>query len=198
MKKCPECGASMDDDIRFCTECGASLSDAAVDAPSEVTEEAEEKVEEPVAETVAEPVAENVEEKTAPAPLPVVPVSDNSGYAGNGGYSGVGTNRNIALCIILSIITCGIYGLYWLYCLNKEISELAGEKDYTDGALVIVLTIITCGIYAFYWNYKMGERVDRIKGNSGNTAILFLVLSIVDLDIINYALMQDTINKRVS
>ena len=190
MKKCPECGASMDDDIRFCTECGASLADAAVDAPSEVTEEAEEKVE--------EPVAENVEEKTAPAPLPVVPVSDNSGYAGNGGYSGVGTNRNIALCIILSIITCGIYGLYWLYCLNKEISELAGEKDYTDGALVIVLTIITCGIYAFYWNYKMGERVDRIKGNSGNTAILFLVLSIVDLDIINYALMQDTINKRVS
>ena len=22
--------------------------------------------------------------------------------------------RNIAVCIILSIVTCGIYGLYWL------------------------------------------------------------------------------------
>lgn len=29
-------------------------------------------------------------------------------------------SRSIPLCIILSIITCGIYGLYWLVCLANE------------------------------------------------------------------------------
>ena len=28
--------------------------------------------------------------------------------------------RNIAVCIILSIVTCGIYGIYWLICLNDD------------------------------------------------------------------------------
>ena len=29
--------------------------------------------------------------------------------------------RNIALCIVLSIVTCGIYGLYWLLCLAEDV-----------------------------------------------------------------------------
>ena len=29
-------------------------------------------------------------------------------------------NRNIALCIIFSIITFGIYGIYWFICLTNE------------------------------------------------------------------------------
>ena len=37
--------------------------------------------------------------------------------------------RNIALCIILSIITFGIYGIYWMIKINDEVNTLAGETS---------------------------------------------------------------------
>ncbi len=112
-----------------------------------------------------------------------------------------GNNRNIALCIILSIITCGIYAIYWMYVLNEEINSLSGETNATNGGLVIVFTLITCGIYGWYWLYKMGERCDVIKQNMGqpasSSAVLYLILGIFGLGIIAYAIMQDNINKAV-
>ncbi|MCR5487477.1 MAG: DUF4234 domain-containing protein [Lachnospiraceae bacterium] len=107
-------------------------------------------------------------------------------------------NRNIALCIIFSIITCGIYTFYWIYCLNEEANSVAGETDYMNGALVIILGVVTGGIFWWYWLYKMGEKCDVIKQNQGmntsNSAVLFLILGIVGLAIVSFALIQDTLN----
>ena len=72
--------------------------------------------------------------------------------------------RSIAVAIILTIVTCGIYGLYWMVQLNNDINTLAEEDNAASGGKVILLSIITCGIYSIYWNFKMGERVERIKG----------------------------------
>lgn len=105
--------------------------------------------------------------------------------------------RNIALAIILTIVTCGIYGLYWMVQLNNDINTLAEEDNATSGGKVILLSIITCGIYSIYWNFKMGERVDRIKGSDGNSHILYLILCIIGLGIVNFAIMQDIINKNI-
>lgn len=105
--------------------------------------------------------------------------------------------RSVGLCVVLSIITCGIYGLYWYYCLNEEINEVT-EQPGTSGGMVILLTIITCNIYGIYWNYKMGEKLDAARANqgvpSGSLAILYLVLSIFGLSIVSWALMQNEIN----
>lgn len=117
-------------------------------------------------------------------------------------YNGQGPNsfgiqpHSIATCIILTFVTCGIYGICWMIRLNDEINLLAGEPDATSGGMVFVLSLVTCGIYAFYWAFKMGEKVDRIKGNPcGSTNILFLVLCFVGVGtIVNYCIMQDTIN----
>ena len=105
--------------------------------------------------------------------------------------------RSIAIAIILTIVTCGIYGLYWMVQLNNDINTLAEEDNATSGGKVILLSIITCGIYSIYWNFKMGERVDRIKGSDGSSHILYLILCIIGLGIVNFALMQDTINKNL-
>lgn len=32
--------------------------------------------------------------------------------------------RSVPLCIVLSIITCGLYGLYWFVCLTNEVNEV--------------------------------------------------------------------------
>ena len=110
--------------------------------------------------------------------------------------------RNIAVCIILSIVTCGIYGLYWMYCLVEESNEMTGNPDGTGGVAVILLSIITCNIYLIYWMYTVGKRLEDLNVQegkaSGNYGILFLVLEFFGLAVVNYALIQNEINKRVA
>ena len=38
--------------------------------------------------------------------------------------------RNIVTCIILSIITCGIYGIYWEICLVNDLNGIPSEYYY--------------------------------------------------------------------
>lgn len=109
--------------------------------------------------------------------------------------------KNLALCIILSLVTCGIYGYYWLYCLTEDVNTLSGQQG-TSGGMVILLSIVTCGIYLWFWLYKQGTAIDQIKTSRGipssNSAILYLVLAIVGLSIVSYALMQNEINNLVA
>ncbi len=110
--------------------------------------------------------------------------------------------RSIVTCVLLSIITCGIYGIYWMIQLNDELNNLAEKPNATSGGMVFLFTLITCGIYGLYWYYKMGENVDAINARRGmpssNTGILYLVVGIFGLGIVNECLMQDTINKNVA
>lgn len=107
--------------------------------------------------------------------------------------------RDIAVCIVLSIVTCGIYGLYWLFCLNEDTNRAANNPDGTSGGMVILLSIVTCGIYGIYWCYKKGQDLDTAFTSRGQTApnksVLLLVLAIFGLAIISYALIQDDLNK---
>ena len=40
--------------------------------------------------------------------------------------------RSVGMCVVLSIITCGIYGIYWYYCLNEDINEVTGRPGTSD------------------------------------------------------------------
>ena len=68
--------------------------------------------------------------------------------------------RNIALCIVFSIITFGIYALYWFVCLTNDANQESGQTDATSGGVALLLTIVTCNIYGWFWAYKMGEKID--------------------------------------
>lgn len=54
--------------------------------------------------------------------------------------------RNIALCIVFSIITFGIYALYWFVCLTNDANQESGQTDATSGGVALLLTIVTCNI----------------------------------------------------
>ncbi len=109
--------------------------------------------------------------------------------------------RNIAVCIILSIVTCGIYGIYWYITLTNDTNTLSGEEGATSGGMVFLLTLITCNIYGIYWAYKQGERIDNAKKargmESSNSGILYLILTVFGLGAIAWALMQSEINKMI-
>ncbi len=124
------------------------------------------------------------------------------GYQQGGNYqynqapppSGPVMGRNVAVAIILSIVTCGIFSLVWLYQLENDSAILSGEEP--KGGMVILLTIITCGLYLIYWWYVVGnKRTTRINGK--DNGVLFLILSILQLDIVNMAIMQGDINEAV-
>jgi hypothetical protein len=107
-------------------------------------------------------------------------------------------NRNIVLCIVFSIITCGIYSIYWLICLNNDMNTLTPGDDFqTSGGLVFLFSLITCGIYGIYWSYQMGQKMNMLTGDTNNH-ILFLILDIFQLSIVNFCLMQSEINKHAT
>ena len=104
--------------------------------------------------------------------------------------------RNIGIAILLSIVTCGIYAIYWFITLTNEVNAKYGDPNATSGGVAFLLTLVTCGIYGYFWAYKLGEKVDAIKGNpAGNSNILYLVFEIFGLNIVTLALAQDAINK---
>lgn len=107
-------------------------------------------------------------------------------------------DRSIVTCVILSLITCGIYGIYWFICLTDD-ANIASEENDTSGGLAFVLTLITCNIYGIYWAYRMGQKISAAgqKRNIvvGDNAILYLILQLLGLGIINYCLMQNELNK---
>ena len=110
------------------------------------------------------------------------------------------TKRNLATCIILSIVTCGIYSLYWFIVVTDDAKNVSNDVEGASGGTALLLSIITCNIYGFYWAYKQGERLDNARymrgmAGGGNSNILFLLLQIFGLGIVTYIIMQDILNK---
>ena len=124
--------------------------------------------------------------------------SNNSGSASNSVSLGI-TNRNIGLAIVLSLVTCGIYGLIWLVSINDDILSVSGSTDEPSGGLVLLLTIVTCGIYGVYWGYKMGQKLfeagQKYNMNISDNSIVYIILPLFGLGIVSYCLMQNDLNK---
>ena len=107
-------------------------------------------------------------------------------------------NRSIVTCILLSILTCGIYGIIWFISLTDD-ANAAAEETGPSGGTAFLLTLVTCGIYSIYWAYMMGKKMQTAGEKRGvaiaDNSVLYLVLSIVGLGIVNYCLIQSDLNK---
>ena len=107
--------------------------------------------------------------------------------------------RNVAVAILLSILTCGLYSIYWMIKMNNEINTVGDTTQDTSGIAVVLLTLITCGIYGWFWMYKCGEKLDTIATRKGlppqSRGVICLVLALFGFSIVSYALLQDSLNK---
>ncbi len=77
--------------------------------------------------------------------------------------------KNLALYIILSIVTLGIYPLFFWYKWTKDLNKLCAgdDKDSANYLLVVLLNIFSLGIYSPIWNYQMAERLYQKAGDYG-------------------------------
>ncbi|MBR6524430.1 MAG: DUF4234 domain-containing protein [Clostridia bacterium] len=71
------------------------------------------------------------------------------------------TNRSLLAFILLSIITLGIYPLFFWHKYAKEMNvACGGDGKHTRGIIFrIIVGAITFGIYEFVWLYSAGDRI---------------------------------------
>ena len=104
--------------------------------------------------------------------------------------------RNIIVYLLLTLVTCGIFGIYWLVVMLKDIATTSGED--INPWMVILLSIITCGIYGIYFSYQMGKYMvkagEKYNIKIEDNSILYLILTIFGFGIVTYCLVQNDLN----
>jgi hypothetical protein len=136
----------------------------------------------PIVEPEAAPVAEA---EAAPlAPYEEAPSTDKVILTEYGATAKV---RNPWLVLLFTLITLGIYYLFWYYFINREMSDY-GQAHNTDigmspGMSVVAITIGSIIIVPpFVSLFRTGKRMRlsrSVAGISGGSGGLFFVLSII-------------------
>ena len=106
--------------------------------------------------------------------------------------------RGVGLAILLTLVTCGIYGLYWQYKQMQTLNAWLRKEEFSF-LTWFFLSIITCGIFAVYYEYKMAKGINEIQANNGfrvknDLAIICLLLALFGLSIVSLAIQQAEIN----
>ncbi len=106
--------------------------------------------------------------------------------------------RSIVVDILLTLVTCGIYGIYWQFKQMEILNAWLGREDFSFG-LWLILTIVTCGIFAIYYEYKMAHAIIEIQQANGlpvksDLPLICVVLSLFATFIPSLAIQQSEIN----
>ncbi|MBU45327.1 MAG: hypothetical protein CMN76_19100 [Spirochaetaceae bacterium] len=113
--------------------------------------------------------------------------------------------RSVATVIVLSLVTCGFYLLYWYYKVYQELTFLTGKSPTdNDYGLDLLLVIVTCGIWGIYVDYKISLHIYAYQQKQGifaqDSSMVAVVLDVVGYltgyftGIVSSAIHQDLIN----
>lgn len=84
------------------------------------------------------------------------PPGGGFGPPGGGGY-GSGPRavqeRNSAIVLLLSVVTCGFYLIYWTYQTSEELRLQTGDESIKPG-IDLLLMVISCGFWGWYVQYR--------------------------------------------
>lgn len=165
---CSSCGKQIPDGSTFCPSCGAKLQAPVGSAAPTYAQQAQ--------QTYGSPLTGGAIYSPGPQP----------GAPNGGGY--IQTDRSLLVYIILSFITCGIYGFYFIYTIARDMNIMcSGDGDSTPGlGAYIALSIVTCGIYNLWWVYKIGNRL-AFNGpryglqfqENGTTVLMWYIIGII-------------------
>lgn len=126
----------------------------------------------------------------------------NQGFNGNPENSYTGpvpaefrVEKGVAACVILSIVTCGIYTWFWMWSMVKKIRMVTGQPDDCVGEYLLLMLV---PYYNVYWVYSRAKKLYENAGFRGiqisDNSVIYLVLNILGLQIVSYAMIQDQLN----
>ena len=92
---------------------------------------------------------------------------------------------NPIMVLLLPMVTCGVYGIYWLYKTMNEINAGLGREEF-NVTPDLILTFVTCGIYGLYLYWKMANAVVELQQAWGvqpemDATILFVLCFVMGL-----------------
>lgn len=107
--------------------------------------------------------------------------------------------KSIGVGLVLTLLTCGIYGLFWQYKQMQVLNAWLGRREY-DFLTWFLLSLITCGLFAIYYEYKMARGINEVQHKhgmmvQGDLALLCVVLAIFGVGIASLAVQQHSINE---
>ena len=106
--------------------------------------------------------------------------------------------KNIVTAILLTIVTCGIYGIIWFINITDDMAVASDDKRMSGG-MAFLLTLVTCGIYGYYWAYQMGKlqakAQQRYSLPEKDNSVLYLILQVCGLGLVNWCLIQSELNQ---
>ena len=106
---------------------------------------------------------------------------------------------SIGMGVFLTLLTCGIYSLFWQARQFRVLNAWLGRREYSFWSW-LGLSLITCGIYGIYSEYQMAKSILEIQRKrewytNPSLATLCVAVSIIGLPIASMAIQQEEINK---
>jgi len=77
-----------------------------------------------------------------------------------------GEAREPVMVVVYSMLSCGIYNLYWLYLVCEEVNKGLGREQF-NFVKEIALSVVTCGLYAFYFYWQLSNAVVELQQKWG-------------------------------
>ena len=106
--------------------------------------------------------------------------------------------RSIAVSILLTLITCGIYMFYWQYKQMVTLNAWLKRDEYSFW-LCFFLSLLTCRTFGIYYEYKMANGINEVRAAEGkwvdsSLAVLSVLLTIFGLGMVSRAIQQEHVN----
>ena len=101
---------------------------------------------------------------------------------------------NIPLYLVLTILTCGIFNLYWNYRQMEACNAVLNRREFRFW-IWLLLTIVTCGIYHIFYQYKMGAAIVEIQQLKNRDLFDKLPLLSVIVTILGFSIVVDCIHQ---
>lgn len=113
------------------------------------------------------------------------------------------TKRNIYLVFLLTFLTLGLYNIYFMCSIQKEINN--GTKEYKPIALLILFEILTLGFYYTYWCYYIEQifKKELEDEEKQNFSLIYLSLfkpacNLTIQNIINTNCLEDELQEKTA
>lgn len=117
--------------------------------------------------------------------------------------------RDPAIVLLLGILTCGFYLIYWYLKMYEDVEAVTGETPTGNSfGLDLALVVITCLVYGIWVDYRLSQQlyaaaVERQVPNATDTTMPVLVLDIAQFvtggiaGMVTPMLHQEQLNKIV-
>ncbi len=85
--------------------------------------------------------------------------------------------RNMIAQILLTIVTFGIYSIYWFYVISEEMKGIAQDDQAQPALWTVLLFIPIAQIYSLYKFSELYEKISKENFNRWLMFVLWLVFS---------------------